>query len=92
MIAHENNFSDKQFRAKIIEAILEYFEGNRTFRSVLALGITIYHIKSPLMNSKFAEVISQLNTMGDEVAGGKSFSGEGVKETFTTMLEKLTRD
>lgn len=86
---HENNSSDELFRTELIEAILEYFEGDRTLRSVLDIGITAYHMKNPLRNSKLAEVVSILNTMGNEVADGKNISSGVIKETFTTMLEKL---
>ncbi len=85
------NFSDEQLRTQLIEAILEYLEGNSTLRSVLALGITAYNRKSS-KNTKFSEVVSQLNAMSSEIADSKSFSSESIKKIFTTMLEKLTSD
>lgn len=85
------NFSDEQFRTQLIEAILEYLEGNSALQYVLALGLTAYN-KGSSNDSKLAEVVSQFKTMGDEMADGKSFSGESIKETFTTMLEKLIGD
>ncbi len=85
------NFSDEQLRTHLIEAILEYLEGNRTLQSIVDLGIATYNRKSS-KDSKFEEVVSRLNTIGHEIADGKSFSRESIKETFTTMLEKLTSD
>lgn len=85
------NFSDEQLRTQLIEAILEYLEGNRTLRSVLVLGLITYNGMSS-KNSKLAEVVSQLNTIGNKIADNKSISGESIKETFTNMLEKLISD
>jgi hypothetical protein len=85
------DISEENLKIQLIEAILEYFEGNKTLPSVLDLGLTAYN-KRFSTDSKLAEVASQFKAMGDEIAGGKSFSGESIKETFTTMLEKLTGD
>lgn len=85
----DKDSSDEKLKTQIIEAILEYFEGNRTLRSILALGITVYNRKKFSTDSKVTEVVSQLNTMGNEMVDGKSFSNENIKETFTSMLEKL---
>lgn len=86
-----NFLPDEQLRTQLIEAILEYLEGNETLRSVLALGLNAYS-KIASKDSRFAEIVSQLNDMNNEIAEGKSFSKENIKEIFTTMLEKLIRD
>ena len=86
------NEKDEQLRTDLMEAILAYFEGLRTFRSVLTLGITANGWSRPVRNQNIAEVVSQLNSMGNEIGNGKSFSREDIKDIFTTMLEKLTKD
>lgn len=84
--------TDEKLRTELMEAILEYFEGGKTMRSVLSLGITMNNSKTPPKNPKIAEVVSQLNSIGNELSNGKSFSYEYIKETFTSILEKLIRD
>lgn len=85
------NDREEQLKTAIMEAMLDYIEDNKTFRSVLTLGITAYHQRPP-KDTNIAEVVSQLNTMGNHIANGNSYSREGIKEIFTTMLEKLTKD
>jgi hypothetical protein len=82
---------DEQLRAELLEAILEYIEGMRTFRSTLAVGITAYNKSISSSNPNLVEVVSQLNLMGNQVGKGKSFSREEIKEIFTNMMEKLTQ-
>lgn len=83
------NKGDNQLQTELLEAILEYIEGVRSFRSVLALGITAYNRKPP-KNPHVADVISQLNDMGQQVSNGYKYSREEINEKFTDMLEKLT--
>jgi predicted house-cleaning noncanonical NTP pyrophosphatase (MazG superfamily) len=83
---------DEQLRAKLLESILEYIEGMRTFRSILTFGITAHSKSISPRNPNLMEVVSQLNSMGQQVVAGRNFSKEEIKETFTTMLEKLTKD
>lgn len=79
-------------RDELLEAILEYIEGVRTFRSILAVGITAHSRSISPNNPNLATVVSQLNSMGNQVEKGKIFSREEIKDIFTTMLEKLTKD
>lgn len=83
---------DEQLRTELMEAILEYLEGNRRFRSVLDVGITVNSKHISPHNPNLAAVASELDTIGNELANGKNYSREYIKETFTTMLEKLTKD
>jgi hypothetical protein len=82
---------EEQLRTKLLEAILNYLDGDKTFRSVLTLGITAYNQRQP-KNPAIAEVLSQLNAMGNHIAIGNNYSREDIKEIFTTMLEKLIGD
>ena len=84
------NEQDEQLRTELMEGMLEYIEGNKSFRSILAIGITTYNKSEPNI-STVADVVSQLNTMGNHVAEGKNYSREYIRETFTTMLEKLVQ-
>ncbi|MGH7204533.1 MAG: hypothetical protein ACREHC_08910 [Candidatus Levyibacteriota bacterium] len=86
------NDRDEQLRTELMEKILEYIEGMRTFRSILVIGITAHNRKISPNNSNLAWVVSQLNLMGNKVGKGKNFSREEIKDIFTIMLEKLTRD
>lgn len=83
---------DEQLRTELMEAILEYLEGMRSLRSVLQVGITVNSKRISPNNPNLAAVASQINAMGNEVANDKKFSREYIKETFTSMLEKLTRN
>ncbi len=85
------NEQDEQLRTAIMEAILEYIEGVRTFRSVLTLGINAYNLKSPKDPTLMA-IVHQINTMAKNVSNGKDYSRESIKEIFTTILELLTKD
>ncbi|MBU3979448.1 hypothetical protein KKE68_07185 [Patescibacteria group bacterium] len=85
------NFYEEQLRRQLIEAILQYFEGNTTLQSVIDLGFTAYN-KKISKDSDLAEVVSQLNAMGYEIVDGKNFPGESINKIFTTMLEKLISD
>lgn len=80
---------DENLRTQLIEAILGYFEGRRTLPSVMELGVTAYKSEMSLTRFKLAEVVSQLNSIKNEIDNGKSYSYENLKEIFTTMLEKL---
>ncbi len=88
------NLDDKEeeLKTRLMETILEYMEGRRTFRSVLAFGITAYSRSKPSKNPDIAEIVLQLNAMGNQIADGKIFSKEDVKEIFTNMLESLIKD
>ena len=85
------NEQDEQLRTELMEGMLEYLEGNKTYRSILTMGITAYN-KRKQQIPEVAEVVAQLNTMGNQVADGKNYSREYIKEIFTTLLEKLTKD
>ena len=86
------NDRDEQLRTELMEGILEYLEGLRTFRSILVIGITAHSRSISPNNPNLAWVVSQLSSMGNQIGKGKSISKDEIKETFTTMLEKLTRD
>lgn len=86
------NDRDEQLRTELMEGILEYIEGMRTFRSVLVIGITAHNRSISPNNPNLTWVVSQLNSMGNQVGNGKNFSREEINEIFTTMLEKLPRD
>ena len=81
---------DEQLRTELMEGMLEYIEGNKTFRSILTLGITAHSKRTPNI-PEVAEVVTELNAIGNQVAHGKNYSREYIKETFTTMLEKLAK-
>ncbi len=83
------NPSDESIRTELIEAILDYIEGRKNLKYVLAIGITA-HSKA-VKNPNIAQVASELNQMGNQTANGIKFSTETIRETFTTMLEKLTQ-
>lgn len=83
---------DEKLRTQLIEAILEYLEGENTLQSVFTLGTTATNRNKFPIHTKVTEVASQLDAMGDEAANGKSFSREYIKDVFTTMLEKLISD
>lgn len=82
------NLFEEQLRMQLMETILEYLEGNETQKSVIGLGLAADSRKISKDSSLF-EVVSRLNTIGHETADGKNFSEESIKQTFTTMLEKL---
>lgn len=84
------NEQDEQLRTELMEGMLEYLEGNKTFRSILTIGITAHNKRIPTI-PEVAEVVSQLNALGNQVSQGKSYSREYIKDTFTTMLEKLAK-
>ena len=79
---------DELLRTALMEGILEYFEGKTTFQSLLTVGTTAYNESQPNIAS-VAEVVFQLSSMGDQIAEGKNYSHEYIRETFTSMLEKL---
>lgn len=81
---------DERLRTELMESMMEYLEGNRTLRAVLAIGITAYNRDMPKMPALAATVV-QLNIMGNQVSEGKNYSREYIKETFTTLLEKLAQ-
>ncbi len=85
------NKQNEQLRTALMEAILEYIEGYRTFRSVLTLGVNAHNLRPP-NNPTLAAVIYQLNSIANNISNGKAYSRENIKEIFTTMLEILTKD
>ena len=85
----EKNLTEEDLRVQLIEALLAYLEGRRTFRSVLILGVNFYNFYQPFEIEFVAETIKELNNMGNQLANGKKFSKEEIKETFTTFLEHL---
>ena len=85
------NEQEEKVRTVLIEEILEYLEGNKTFRSVLTIGITAHNSRK-LTIPEVSDVVTQLNEMGNQISGGKNYSREYIQETFTTMLEKLTTE
>lgn len=87
---YTNQYEDT-LRIELLEAILAYFEGVKTYRSILTLGITAHSRSRQLRDQNITTVVSQLNTMGNQLAEGRKLSREEIKETFTTMLETLTK-
>lgn len=79
-------------RIKILEAVLEYIEGAITFRSVLEIGVTAHSKCMYIKDNELASAVFQLDFMANQVADGNTYSREEIKEIFTTMLEKLTKD
>lgn len=86
-----SNDKENQLKTELMEAMLEYIDGKRTVRSVVVIGITEYNRKGPVKDQNLAEVISQLNSMGNEIVSNQKFSRENIIEIFTTMLEKLLK-
>lgn len=94
LLIRQMNESEDNLRTEILEAILEYLEyleDKRTFRSVLTLGITANSKIRALKNPNLASVVSQLNSLGNQIANGHNFSKVERKDMFTTMLEKLIK-
>lgn len=85
------NNKDNGLRAQLIEAMLEYIDGKGTLQSVLALGNS-FQDKSHEKKTATEEVISQLHHMDKCINGGKDYSYIEIRETFTTMLQKLTSE
>jgi hypothetical protein len=83
---------EEELRAELIGAMLHYLEGRKTYRSVLELGITAHNKDFPLKNQNIAEVVSDLNSLGNEIANGVKYSNTEIVDKFTTMLQLLTRD
>ena len=81
--------NEEDLRVQLIEALLDYLEGRRTFRSVIVFGINIYNLHEPYQDQHITEIVNELNDMGSQLANGKNFFKEEIKETFTTFLEHL---
>ena len=88
------NEREEKLHTQVMEALLDYLEGQRTLRSVVALGITEHNRNWSPRNENLAQTLSQLNFIGNQIAHGenKKYSREYIKETFTTMLEELTKN
>lgn len=78
-------------RIEIMEAILAYFEGEKSFRSVLQLGITAHSKSDRLTDNTIKRVVEQLSQMGNNVGKGKKYSKEQIRLTFTTFLDELIK-
>ena len=89
MSNNDKTIDENELRGELVEALLDYLEGRRTFRSVLILGINAHNFYQPFQNEHVAKTVSELNSFGSQVADGKNFSKEEIKETFTTLLEHL---
>ena len=89
MTNNDKTIQEEALRVKLVEAILDYIEGRKTFRSVLILGINSYNLQQPFEDQYITETVKELNDMGNQLANGKNFSKEEIKETFTTFLEHL---
>ena len=83
---------ENKLSTDIMEAILAYIEGEKSFRSVLSLGITAHSKSHRLTNETLKDVIAQLSEMGNQMGNGKKFSKEQIRLKFTTFLEELTKD
>ncbi|HZE86979.1 MAG TPA: hypothetical protein VE090_02110 [Methylomirabilota bacterium] len=88
MDADSQVFSDNDLRVKLMEAILSFFEGKESLRQVVAAGITVHSRSSK--NPNIAQVASELNSIGSQMANGNKLSNETINERFTEMLQKLT--
>ncbi len=86
---NDKTINEEDLRVELIEALLDYLEGRRTFRSVLILGINSYNLHQPFENECVTQTVKELNEMGNQLADGKEYSKEEIKETFTTFLEHL---
>ncbi|HZE87102.1 MAG TPA: hypothetical protein VE090_02735 [Methylomirabilota bacterium] len=83
------NDNEENLRVQLIEALLDYIEGRRTFRSVIVFGINAYNLHEPYKDQYITKIVNELNDMGNQLANGKNFFKEEIKETFTTFLENL---
>ncbi len=86
------NDRENQLKLELMEAMLEYIEGKKTFSSVTMIGITEQSRNRVLKNKHLAEVISQLSSMANTSIKGKKFSREETIQIFTSMLEKLLKE
>ncbi len=84
----------EHLRIELMEAILDYLDGKKSFRTVLVLGITAHNRGNLQKYPNIAEVVSQLNAIENQLANGEGnkFSPEKIKDIFTDMLEKLIED
>jgi hypothetical protein len=89
MPINDKIINEEDLRVQLIEALLGYLEGRRTFRSVLILGINSYNLHHPFEIVGVTQTVKELNEMGNQLADGKEYSKEEIKETFTTFLEHL---
>ena len=85
----DKTINEEDLRVQLIEALLAYLEGRRTFRSVIVLGINAYNLHEPYQDHYITEIVNELNDMGSQLADGKDYSKEEIKETLTTFLEHL---
>ncbi len=85
------NDREQQLKTRLLESILEYIEGKRTFSSVTMIGITEQSKNKIIKDKHLAEVIEELNSMANDSINGKNFSREEANQIFTTMLEKLLK-
>ncbi len=89
MNKNEKIINEEDLRVELIEALLAYLEGRRTFRSVIVFGINVYNLHEPYQDHHITEIVNELNDMGNQLANGKNFFKEEVKEIFTNFLEQL---
>ncbi len=89
MSNNDKTINEEDLRVQLIEALLDYIEGRRTFRSVIVFAINAYNLHEPYQDQYITEIVNELNDMGSQLANGKKFSKEEVKDTFTTFLEHL---
>ena len=80
-----------QLRTELLETILAYFEGKKSFEFVLTLGKTLKNRKGCLMTMtpSITKAISLLNQINNKIERGKNFSREEINEIFTDILEIL---
>ena len=78
-----------QLRTEILETILAYFEGEKSFEFVVNLGKTLKNRKRHLMTPSITKAISLLNQINNKIERGENFSREEIKEIFTDILEIL---
>jgi hypothetical protein len=81
---------EEKLRTALMEGMLEYIEGRKSYKHVLIIGVTA-HNKRELHIPPIAEVVSELTLIESHVTDGKSYSKDELKEIFTAMLEKLTK-
>jgi hypothetical protein len=79
-------------RKDLIDAILAYFEGEKSFRSVIVLGITAQNKSEKFSNITLKSIVERLSLMGDQIGKGKQFSKEQIRLAFTEYLDELTKD
>lgn len=71
---------EKELEFQIIAALLDYLEGRRDIHAVV------------VKNQNIAQVLSELNKLASQLdSADNTLSPEDIKESFTTMLEQLTK-